>query len=725
MCNNVISLILLILLLTKSSDTFRLFSSDTGTYKEPRPFFTSSKKLIDDYYDGNLAQVSKTINSHTFVFVMYYANFCGISRRMRDPYEKAAAFYRERIHHENNTLDKFHVKFIAVDCFYYDGQCRKTYKLNYFPHMFLYVKGTRGYQYFGATIATNLIEFIEKIRMPVIRLTNINEFLDFTVQYESNILAYFDFSNDLQRYHYSLYAQAALKHIEYDNEYPTRFALILNQSIVAEISKLYNNNFQKPFVILHRLGSEPQTFPNMTNNFTMENLFQWVIIEHKKPHVSWIVPKNSYYSHSPSIDKEIILDALTDHHNLLLFFTSNKLDELKLRQIYLYLSNCNITYSSLWLKQIENLYNHSLINLTENLPKTQRHLLSSCCQYALNQLSTTDIYNLCVLNHQISSFNLSKKHTKVCLPILENVTLQKICFQTYCHQWLKNSTLVYPEKLTYNHEIVLEKRREKFYDQFINNQQSKIINDDNSLEKYKGFLCQMNSTWAFRLINSRDYPNFGQNIGLINHSRAIVVLQPKNEQHYILNNNEITTENIYKFIYDISYNVRPRSYTTIPNNKTLIKHSNKLIELTTDTFYSIVFNPDKHVVVVYYTKWCGFCQSIWPVLYQTKKFFNNFNDLIFTRIQADKHDLPWHLTAYNYPTLILFPAQRKNHSIVFPTSTESMTNVNLIKFLLYHLYIDENVNEQWCKQTNNSFLSMLSSTFIDFSQLSYVVKSFS
>ncbi|CAF1501518.1 unnamed protein product, partial [Adineta steineri] len=148
MCNNVISLILLILLLTKSSDTFRLFSSDTGTYKEPRPFFTSSKKLIDDYYDGNLAQVSKTINSHTFVFVMYYAsklfssdtgtykeprpfftsskkliddyydgnlaqvsktinshtfvfvmyyaNFCGISRRMRDPYEKAAAFYRER-----------------------------------------------------------------------------------------------------------------------------------------------------------------------------------------------------------------------------------------------------------------------------------------------------------------------------------------------------------------------------------------------------------------------------------------------------------------------------------------------------------------------------------------------------------------------------------------------------------------------------------------------------
>jgi hypothetical protein len=50
--------------------------------------------------------------------------------------------------------------------------------------MFLYVKGTRGYQYFGPAIYSNLIEFIEKIRMPVIRLTNVNDFLDFIVQNE-------------------------------------------------------------------------------------------------------------------------------------------------------------------------------------------------------------------------------------------------------------------------------------------------------------------------------------------------------------------------------------------------------------------------------------------------------------------------------------------------------------------------------------------------------------
>jgi hypothetical protein len=50
--------------------------------------------------------------------------------------------------------------------------------------MLLYVKGTRGYQYFGPTTTSNLIEFIEKVRMPVIRLTNVNDFLDFIVQHE-------------------------------------------------------------------------------------------------------------------------------------------------------------------------------------------------------------------------------------------------------------------------------------------------------------------------------------------------------------------------------------------------------------------------------------------------------------------------------------------------------------------------------------------------------------
>jgi len=712
MCNNVI---LILFFFVQSIEAFRLFSSDAGTYKEARPFFTSSKSLVVDLFDGNLAQLQQTIHSHTFVFVMYYANFCGISRRMRDPYEKAAAFYHERSHQGNETIDRIHVKFAAIDCFYHEGQCRKSYKLNYFPHMLLYVKGTRGYQYFGPTIKTNLIDFIENIRMPVIRLVNLNDFYEFLVQHETNILAQFDFSNNIHRQYYSLFTQTALKHIEYDNDHPIRFAVILNPTIINELEKLTNQSLEKPFIMFHQLNSVSQIFPNLTNNFTIENLFSWILDQSTKPKVSWLVPKNRYYSRSPSIDKSTIQDALATHDNLLIFLTANKHDELKLREMYFHLTNCSQT-SSFWLKQIRDLSNKS----RENLTNIEHRLFSSCCQHLLKQMSTTDIYQLCAQNSHFSIGDLFETKQKSCRTLFENENLIRLCYEKYCQNWLMNSTSIYQSKFHNQQNTILQKRKEKFVHQSI-----KEI-DRVSLDKYRAFLCQSNTSWTFRLINSKLYPNFGQNIGLINHSKAIIVLQSKNEQFYTLNANQLTIDSIYKFIYDISKNHLLRTYATIPMEISPTTHSNRLIELTSQTFQSIVFDKTKHVLVVYYTKWCGFCQSIWPVLYQTKAFLKNFQDLIFTRIQADKHDLPWHFTVHNYPTLILFPADRKSDSVVFSTTTDSITSVNLIKFLLYHLYIEDNIHVQnWCPHTNNTFLSMLSSTYIDFSQLSYLIQSYS
>ena len=76
------------------------------------------------------------------------------------------------------------MKFVAIDCFYHAGSCRKTYQLNYFPHMMLYIRASRAYQYFGPASLSNLIEFIEMIRYPVIKLTNDDEFYDFILQHE-------------------------------------------------------------------------------------------------------------------------------------------------------------------------------------------------------------------------------------------------------------------------------------------------------------------------------------------------------------------------------------------------------------------------------------------------------------------------------------------------------------------------------------------------------------
>ena len=151
----------------------------------------------------------------------------------------------------------------------------------------------------------------------------------------------------------------------------------------------------------------------------------------------------------------------------------------------------------------------------------------------MSQLSTIDIYHLCLLSHQLPSFNFSDTKAKLCSPVLKNHTLQKICYRDYCHQWLRNFTSINQQKFNYNHEIILQKRRDKFYEQSKNIQHQIISDSRNSTEKFKGLLCQINSTWAFRLIDSQSYPYFGQNIGVVNNSRAIIVLQSKVGYDYL------------------------------------------------------------------------------------------------------------------------------------------------------------------------------------------------
>ena len=194
--------------------------------------------------------------------------------------------------------------------------------------------------------------------------------------------------------------------------------------------------------------------------------------------------------------------------------------------MYFYLSDCNRTHSSLWFKRLEKLRNELFITSKENLTNSQRHLLSSCCQHLFNQISTTEISRICFMNGEFVSLNLSDSKSKSCAAILQNATLLKICSRSYCQRWLRNSTSINREQVHRNPEMVLQKRREKFQDQSIEFVDVHSQHDD-SLEKYRGFLCRINCTWTFRLIDSRSYPYFGRTLGLINNSKAMIVLQSK------------------------------------------------------------------------------------------------------------------------------------------------------------------------------------------------------
>ncbi|KAK3710661.1 hypothetical protein QZH41_011019, partial [Actinostola sp. cb2023] len=108
-----------------------------------------------------------------------------------------------------------------------------------------------------------------------------------------------------------------------------------------------------------------------------------------------------------------------------------------------------------------------------------------------------------------------------------------------------------------------------------------------------------------------------------------------------------------------------------------------VVEVTLATLDRIVMDKDKDVLLVYYAPWCGFCVNLAPVLLTVARFFKDFKNVIIARIDADQNDLPWQHTVTSYPTIILYPARRKDFSVRFPDKSER-TSEALIKFILQH-----------------------------------------
>ncbi|KAK3089612.1 hypothetical protein FSP39_005028 [Pinctada imbricata] len=106
-------------------------------------------------------------------------------------------------------------------------------------------------------------------------------------------------------------------------------------------------------------------------------------------------------------------------------------------------------------------------------------------------------------------------------------------------------------------------------------------------------------------------------------------------------------------------------------------------DLTSQTFHSVVMQQDKNVVLLIHSTWCGFCAALYHTYIALAKYFKNAQDIVFTRINGDRNDLPWEFTVDQYPAIIVFPAQRKAESVVFPEyAAKSLSN--LIEFVLAH-----------------------------------------
>lgn len=93
------------------------------------------------------------------------------------------------------------------------------------------------------------------------------------------------------------------------------------------------------------------------------------------------------------------------------------------------------------------------------------------------------------------------------------------------------------------------------------------------------------------------------------------------------------------------------------------------MELSTDSFFDVV-GKDKHVIVEFYTPWCGYCRKMAAEYESLWEYYNGpnpkRNDVQIARINGNDHQqMTMRFNIYAYPAILFFQKGQKEYKDTF------------------------------------------------------------
>ncbi|KAG1684838.1 Thioredoxin domain-containing protein 11 [Nymphon striatum] len=641
----------------------------------PSRFFAASS-LVIDYPYGNMVLLRSRINEQEISFIMFYAPWDAESIHAKDEFEAAARFYHNQVF------------FVAINCWWNEGECRELQKFKSFPIFVAHLAhGSISIQFKAPITSENMIAFLNHVLKPYKPIHSKDSLINLQAKHQSVFINYFNFSSSPQPPGFTQYIKSAYSYLEDDPFQETCFGLITNASLARELRVLssprlflWNTSKKYPYtkiqadIVSTWLKRNVRNLVNWISISGLKSTTLWDQVQ-KRPSLILFTPRNHLLNYSPYFT---LLKYLMNH------YMSCKLNPDQMKLLKKMKNSIRTDYYKFknlhhWCSGADNrettLNCHSYYEMDKSsrcsicLPCKSGPNFTHCVRDGLNAMthiktgscSSTYDDHLSRLNIMCGNkFQLYSDHSSIKDDKMKDLLTSHQ--QTNC------------KLLKYFH---FSKSVPSFFDA------SYEFEDDISSQG-----CTTNKSINVIALDSSSYGEFslrlGVNVSAVKDQTAVVLLSSKDEVQYVLE--KINLKTLVQFIKDFTSNNLIRHQRSFQPN--ICNKSNKGVicidEVTTDNFSEVVINNTKDVVLMHYTNWCGFCAGIAHIYLSAAAYFSSNENILFARINGDYNDLPWHLTASRYPSIIIFPAYRKADSVEFP-NTLQITETNLIQFVLYHV----------------------------------------
>ncbi|XP_036798063.1 thioredoxin domain-containing protein 11 isoform X5 [Oncorhynchus mykiss] len=714
------AILLSVLLLLAVTFTCSRAKNVVASARPPVRFFSAEAPVVDLYL-GQLEQVERLRGAAEVSVIFFYAPWCAHSIAARHEVQEVA-----------RRLVK-QVQFVAVNCWWSQGKCRKQKSFYQYPVIHLFYKRFGPIEYKGPFLASYVERFILRVITPLTYLPSRATLQDFLSYHEPGVVGYFQFNSSPQPPGYITYLSSALQALKRDFRGAVRFGVVTSRQVAESISVRDDQT-----VYLHRHFNSSLIFPSWERNFTSEGICSWVF-EHRETVLQWLAPTGA--------KSRLLEQELTKGPALLLFLPHNPLgpgpDPLltQIADVAVRYHSCSDSPHHHHHHPSDHYYysgpsqplSPPLCCLSVVLPRP--HPLpgstSRVCELCLNQ-SNPGRSPLCTFPSQTSggAAVLQSYLRQCCLPvaatgrtvacsnILSSYSPSSGRYSACCRTLGQLGVSLPPQQvLGLDNEGLGTPPPSPSYSQDSSQDDSQDSSQDSSPSSQdqeaggiKGLRCRTNKTLRFYILDSALHWPLAVRLGALGNNEMgsgglgelgrllgngtgdgaqsfATIVNLKDEVHYVLDHRgtATVTESLELFIRNFSTSHSPlqrrlvgrREEEERPQKRPLIS------ELTTTSFLTTVMDPHRDVVLFYYSQWCGYCSVLNHVIIQLARMFRGNSTVTIARVNVARNDLPWEFMVDHFPSVLLFPRHRKHLSVKFPEDTP-ITLPTLLRFILKH-----------------------------------------